>query len=347
MNESTLNQLIDNVVSQGKLVNGFYELMLPHFTCSDGRVVQKIKTPLYKDEDSIDWPFIIMFENPRGLSASEKDFTRPDLNSIVTLTLNASKNHRIKKSAEDKLADIAKEYDIPSWEGGNEGVYYSVTPNDEAIICRKDKEENPTYESGIRVEIFPPYCDLVHNKTFTDWMKKDTMNGCCDYSRLGKLIDWMENGTHANRPSPIDMYYSDVADVLKDVKIEYLEDEYEEIDPNSNKLMRPAFDMVPYSFMLESIKSKILELICADVKKYDMQVDPRLSIAFADGENGLECNLTDNTVGVIIQGNQDNPDNLELSFIHGTSMDNPSWSADIPLERFPVESLILIYNNLK
>ena len=130
-------------------------------------------------------------------------------------------------------------------------------------------------------------------------------------------------------------------------KIEYLEDEYEEIDPNSNKLMRPAFDMVPYSFMLESIKSKILELICADVKKYDMQVDPRLSIAFADGENGLECNLTDNTVGVIIQGNQDNPDNLELSFIHGTSMDNPSWSADIPLERFPVESLILIYNNLK
>lgn len=347
MNESTLNQLIDNIVSQGEKTDKFYELALPNFTCSDGRVVQKIKAPLCKDADNFDFPFIIMFENPRGSSATEKDFTRPDFNSIVTLALNASKNHRMKKSAEDKLADIAKEYDIPSWEGGNDGVYYSVTPNDEAIICRKDKEESPNFESGIRVEIYPPYCDLVHNKTFTDWMKKDIMDGGCDYMRLGKLIDWMDNGTHANRPSPIDMYYSDVADVLKDVKVEYLEDEYEEVEQVSNKLMRPVFDMDPYSFMLESIKNKILKLIYTDVNEFGMQVDSRLSIAFADGDNGLECNLTDDTIGVILQVNQDNPDNLELSFVHGTTMDNPSWSADIPLERFPVESLILIYNNLK
>lgn len=347
MNESTLNQLIDNIVQQGEHVGSVYELKLPHFTCSDGRVIKEIVTTASKDSGSGDFPFIIKFENPKGSSASETDFTRPDFNSIITLALNADKHKVLKTFAEDKLADIAREYDLGEWEGGNEGIYYSTSPNGQVVVCRKDKEETPNFESGIRVEIYPPYCELSNSKTFIDYMKKDAMDGGCDYMRLGKLIAWAENGTKANRPSPIDMYYSGVSEILSGMKVEYLDDEYEEATDNSNKLMRVVLDMEPYSFMLDTIKNKILHQIYDDVNKFNMQVDHRLSIAFADGENGLECNLTDNTIGVLIQNNQDNSDKLELSFVHGTSMDEPSWSTDIPLERFPVESLILIYNNLK
>lgn len=355
MTDSTLKKVQKQIIEQGTYNGSFYELDIPPFITSDNKHVKCVATSCkleYLDGPiSIRHnPIVVLFANPGENKAThrayEKDFAVTDFNKISTLVLNADKKRRLKQSAEDLLEDVLKQYDIKDWHSNGEGVYYGVSENGAAICARYDKEDDPESDSGIRLEIFPPYDSLRNDEDFKKYMKNDIMEGG-SYESLGRFIDWVENGTEDNRPKPMDMYYSNVTDVISGVEILYLDDEYEPIEPKVEKPQLILADTKPYSDMVRLIKASVLELIETAVLENGAQVDPKMEIAYADTECGLECNHTDNTIGVVIQPNQDNEEQLELCFVHGTKFESPDYSTDVPLEDFPVESLINIYNNLK
>lgn len=355
MTDSTLKEVLEHIIDQGTYNGSFYELNIPSFITSDNKEVQCVATSCKYEhlDDPIsleDHPMIVFFANPGEKEAIhrayEKDFTVTDFNKIVTLTLNTDKKSHLKVSAEDKLEDVLEQYGINDWHCNGEGIYYGISESGCVICARYDKEDSADSTSGIRLEIYPPYDSLRNDDDFIKYMKKDIMEGG-NWASLGKFVNWCETGNEECRPVPMDMYYSNVADVISGVEILYIEDEYESVEQKEEKPELILTNIKPYSNMLKFIKADILELIETEVLENGAQVDPKMEIAYADTECGLECNHTDNTIGVVILPNQDDKEQLELCFIHGTKFESPDYSTDVPLRDFPVESLINIYNNLK
>lgn len=355
MTNSTLKEFFEQLMKQGTYNGSFYELYIPQFITADNKIVQCVSSSCKWEnlDDPIslrDCPIVVFFANPGEKEAThrayEKDFVVNDFNKIVTLVLNADKHKKLKQSAEDKLKEILEKFEVKDWKYSDKAIYYGVSENDICICARYDKEDSPDSSSGIRLEIFPPYDSLRHDEGFIKHMKDDIMEGGVNYLRLGKFIDWLENGTKESRPEPMDMYYSDAADSTSGMEILYIDDEYEDIEPKEKQPIVLA-NTKPYFDMVRLIKENVLELIESAVLENGAQVDKNLEIAYADTECCLERNHTDNTLGVIIQPNQDKEKQLELCFVHGTKFESPDYSTDVPLRDLPVESLILIYNNLK
>lgn len=355
MTDSTLKEFFEQIMEQGTYNGSFYELDIPQFITSDNKIVQCVSSSCKWEnlDDPIslrDCPIVVFFANPGEKEAThrayEKDFVVNDFNKIVTLVLNANKHKKLKQSAEDKLEEVLEKFEVKDWKHNSEAIYYGVSENGICICARYDKEDSADSSSGIRIEIFPPYDSLRHDEDFIKYMKNDIMEGGVNYLRLGKFTDWVDNGTKESRPEPMDMYYSDVSNVISGVEVLYIDDEYEDIEPKEKQQLSLA-NTKPYSDMARLIKADVLELIETAVLENGAQVDKNLEIAYANTECGLECNHTDNTVGVIILPNQDDEEQLELCFVHGTKFESPDYSTDVPLKDFPVESLILIYNNLK
>ncbi len=348
--DNIIKQAVAKIIEEGIDRGNYHELEIPTFTADDGKIISCVETSCnLKDLDSPGRvPLVVFYATPGEDEAThrahENNLAVKDFYKVITFILNADKNLRLKVSAEEKLKDLLKKYNVKEWRDNGEGVYWGISVKDEAIVARCDKEHLPNEESGIRVEIFPPYYDLRTDTEFIQHMREDIME-TGDWARFGKFCNWAFNGGEEGRPSPIDMYFSDAADITTDMEIMYLEDEYESIGESEVPPLIHT-DTKPYTDMMRLIKADVLELIETAVLENGAQVNPNLGIAYADAECGLECNHTDNTVGVAIQSNQDTEE-LELSFIHGTSFESPDYSADVPLGDFPVESLILIYNNLK
>ncbi len=354
MIESILNKVLKQIEEQGTLEDGFYKLNIPSFTVTGGKLIKCVGTPSRQPQRDCllitqGSPIVVFYQNPgegKIREGYEKDFKVTEFNKIITLTLNTFKNSRLKLSAEEKLPSKLAKHGVKDWYDNGYGIYYGISEDGYAVCARYDKEDSADSTSGIRVEMFPSYEILRKDEAFIKYMKNDAMEGN-DWNRLGKFIAWCEKGIEEYRPTPMDLYYSGVSEEISGVVVLYLEDEYETVEEKAEKSKLTLADTRPYSGMVTSIKTSVLELIEIAVMEHGAQVDPKMEIAYADTECGLKCNHSDNTIGVAIQPNQDNKERLELSFIHGTSFESIECSVDVPLDRFPVESLIKIYNNLK
>lgn len=134
-------------------------------------------------------------------------------------------------TAEEKLQELLQQYGVTKTEECSDGLHFGYGTPYKCIFCfhRESEDgtmphENENDNKNIRVEVFPYYDILRKNKKFFEHMKKDCLENSC-YERLGKLVDWYENGTEKNHPHPADMYYSDSIDVVDDKGIWYLEDD--------------------------------------------------------------------------------------------------------------------------
>lgn len=134
-------------------------------------------------------------------------------------------------TAEEKLQELLKQYGVTETQEVSEGLHFGYGTSPKCVFCFHRESEDGTMFHGnendnknIRVEIFPDYDTLRKNKKFFERMKYDCLEGGC-YERLGKLVDWYENGTEKNVPHPADMYYSDSIDTVEDCSVWYLEND--------------------------------------------------------------------------------------------------------------------------
>lgn len=134
-------------------------------------------------------------------------------------------------TAEEKLQELLKQYGVMETQDVSDGLYFGYGTSPKCIFCfHKESEDGSKFQGNendnknIRVEVFPDYDVLRKNDKFFERMKNDCLEGEC-YERLGKLVDWYENGTEKNAPHPADMYYSESIDVVDDNSVWYLEDD--------------------------------------------------------------------------------------------------------------------------
>lgn len=134
-------------------------------------------------------------------------------------------------TAEEKLQELLKQYGVTEIQDASDGLYFGYGTSPKCIFCfHKESEDGSKFQGNennnknIRVEVFPDYDVLRKNDKFFERMKNDCLEGEC-FERLGKLVDWYENGTDKNAPHPADMYYSESIDVVDDNSVWYLEDD--------------------------------------------------------------------------------------------------------------------------
>ncbi len=142
-------------------------------------------------------------------------------------------------TAEEKLQELLKQYGVTKTEEASDGLHFGYGISPKCVFCfHREFEDgsmfhgNENPNKNIRVEVFPDYDILRKNKKFFERMKYDCLEGGC-YERLGKLVDWYENGTEKNAPHPADMYYSDSIDTIEDCSVWYLENDEDCFDIGS------------------------------------------------------------------------------------------------------------------
>ena len=247
------------------------------------------------------------------------------------------------KTAEQQLQEILDKYGVEKLEYTGDGIYYAVSKSNQAIVARKDAEDNGCEEGGIRVEIYPSYEKLRTNKKVLERLRNDAMENQ-DYEYLGKLVCWEKFGDVKYQPHPVNLYYADSVVELAGGDALYLTDEEDELYSGAEYTTRHAY-MLPYISSVQQIKDKLIYLINDDFKCHK-QIYSDTPMRYADESGDAESVGVNSCVGVCLQMSQDDKPALQLCFVYGDKFENPASSIDVPLERLPVESLIQIYENL-
>ena len=249
------------------------------------------------------------------------------------------------KTAEQQLQEMLDKYGIEKekLECNGDGIYYAVSKSNQAIVARKDAEDDSCEENGIRVEIFPPYEKLRTNKEVLERLRNDAMENQ-NYEYLGRLVYWEKYGDTEHQPHPVNLYYADSLVEVAGGDALYLTDEEDELYYGADYKTRHAY-MSPYLSSVQEMKDKLIYLINYDFKR-DKQIYSDTPVRYADEDGDAESVGANSCVGVALQMSQDEHPKLQLSFIYGDSFQSPATSIDVPLEKLPVESLIQIYENL-
>lgn len=248
------------------------------------------------------------------------------------------------KTAEQQLQEILNKYGIKNLEYAGDCVYYAVSKSNQAIVVRKDKEDaTDELENGIRVEIYPCYEKLRTNKEVLELLRNDAIENQ-NYEYLGKLVCWEKFGGTEFQPHPTMLYYVDGVIRVAGGDVLYLEDDEDELYYGAEYETRHTY-VSPYLTSVQEMKDKLVYLINYDFKK-GKQIFSDTPIRYADEGGDAESVGANSCVGVCLLMSQDDIPALQLSFIYGDKFENPASSIDVPLEKFPVESLIQIYENL-
>lgn len=252
---------------------------------------------------------------------------------------------KIIKTAEQQLREILNKYGVEEekMESNGDGIYHAVSKSNQAIVVRKDAEDDECEENGIRVEIYPSYEKLRTNKEVLERLHNDAMENQ-NFEYLGKLVYWEESGNTEYQPHPVNLYYADGVVEVAGGDVLYLTDDEDDFDNGAEYETRHAY-MSPYLKSVQEMKDKLVYLINYDFKK-GKQIYSDTPVRYADEDGDAESVGANSCVGVALQMSQDDTPKLQLSFIYGDSFECPATSIDVPLEKIPVESLIQIYENL-
>lgn len=246
------------------------------------------------------------------------------------------------KTAEQQLQEILDKYKVNKLEHRSDNVYSAITPSNQAIVVRKDSEDDHADDDGIHIEIFPPYDQLRRNKTVLDTLRQDAIVNK-NWAYLGTLTHWIECGDADCKPDPVNLYYADVIDIAGGDAF-YLTDDADEGNNGAEYKERHDY-MLPYISQVQQMKDKLIFLITYDFQ-YNKQVFSGTPIRYVD-EHGLAKSVGVDACNFIsLQMSKGDAPSLQLRFFYGDNYESPDYSLDVPLEKLSVESLIQIYENL-